>query len=116
MRNDDLVQRALLLLTHPIGRGQTIAASAQQPALDQAPKDSTVHPGEPIEAQRTGTDWRAAWRELAASTSGIESRDDPRYDKVMRWIDAATVAEMLDCWPAFCEAAQQIKIIMRAES
>lgn len=53
------------------------------------------------------------WRALTASTSGIEGKSDPRYEKVMHWIDVATTAELLGSWSGFREAAEQIRDIMR---
>ena len=73
----------------------------------------------PIEsrpAPRSPQDWLQVWRELAAVTSGIESKDDPRYERLMRWLDVAATAELLDSWPGFCEAADQVRAIMRGES
>ena len=61
-------------------------------------------------------EWLAAWRELAAATSGIESKEDPRYEPIMRWLDVATTAELLDDWTSFCEATARIKEIMRDRS
>jgi hypothetical protein len=47
--DDDLVQRALRLLTQPVERSQTIASSTQQKALDPIP---TAHSGDQIEWHR----------------------------------------------------------------
>ena len=58
-------------------------------------------------------DWLKGWQELAAVSSGIESKDDPRYEPVMRWIDVAATAELMDCWPEFCEASERVRAIMR---
>ena len=73
----------------------------------------------PIESKPAPTsqkEWLAVWRELAQLTSGIESKDDPRYERVMRWLDVATTAEILDSWAGFCEAAEELKRIMKGGS
>ena len=68
---------------------------------------------EQVPEPKTSQDWLAVWRDLAAATSGIENKDDPRYEPVMRWLDVATTAEILGSWSGFCEAAEQVKEIMR---
>lgn len=60
-------------------------------------------------------DWLKAWRELVAVSSGL-TKDDPRLEGVMRWLNICDVAFSLDSWPGFCEAAEQIREIMKGGS
>ena len=60
-------------------------------------------------------DWAQGWRGLAGLTRGIESNEDPRYEKVMRWLDVATAAELMGDWAGFCEARDELKNIMRGK-
>ena len=57
-------------------------------------------------------DWLKAWRELALVTAGLTT-NDPRLERVMRWLDVCDTAFSLDSWPAFCEADEQVREIMR---
>jgi hypothetical protein len=57
----------------------------------------------------TKTDWLAAWRELAVLTYGI-TEDDPRFEPVMRWLNACDTAFAMDSWSAFSEAASHVRI------
>jgi hypothetical protein len=60
-------------------------------------------------------DWLKAWRELAEVTSGM-TKDDPRLETVMRWLNACDVAFTIGTWTGFCEAAEQVRAIMRGRS
>ena len=61
---------------------------------------------------KNSQEWLAIWRELAEVTSGLRV-DDPRLERVMRWLDVCDTAFELDSWPAFCDAAEQVREIMR---
>lgn len=61
-------------------------------------------------------DWGKAWRELASVTAGITNQDDPRFERVMRWLDICDTAFVLDSWPSFTEAADQVREIMRGST
>jgi len=64
---------------------------------------------------RTSQQWLAAWRELAELTAGL-TKEDPRLEPVMRWLGICDVAFSIDSWPGFCEAAEQVREIMRGGS
>jgi hypothetical protein len=64
----------------------------------------------PLREQKT--DWLAAWRELAAITYGIE-KEDPRFERVMMWLNVADEAFKIDSWIAFQEAAAEVKRIAK---
>jgi hypothetical protein len=54
------------------------------------------------------TNWLAAWRELAAITSGM-TRDDPRLPPVMEALDLCDDAFRRGSWVAFRHAAAQVR-------
>jgi hypothetical protein len=62
----------------------------------------------------TSPDWSKAWRELAHVTSGLTT-DDPQQERVVRWLNVCDVAFSLGSWPGFCEAAEQVREIMRGK-
>lgn len=71
----------------------------------------------PIEtppAPRSSADWLAAWRQLADATDGITG-NDPRFEPVMRWLDVCDTAYLMESWPTFCEAAEEVKRIAKGK-
>jgi len=66
------------------------------------------------EASKTNADWLREWRELAACTYGITA-EDPRFEPVIRWLDACDVAFSLDSWETFQEAAAEVKRIAKGK-
>lgn len=60
-------------------------------------------------------DWNKAWRDLAEVTYGIPV-NDPRYERVMRWLDVADTAFALGSWPNFQEAATMLKEVAKEKS
>jgi hypothetical protein len=64
---------------------------------------------------KSSQEWLAVWRELAEVSSGL-TRDDPRLEPVMRWLNVCDVAFSLDSWPGFCEAAERVREIMRGRA
>ena len=60
---------------------------------------------------KTSADWLIHWRELAQVTYGITT-EDPRFEPVMRWLNACDVAFSIGSWPAFCEAAAEVRRIV----
>jgi len=54
------------------------------------------------------TDWLAAWRELAALTSGM-TEDDPRLPVVMAEIAKCDEAYLSGNWGAFRQAAVRVR-------
>lgn len=54
------------------------------------------------------------WRELANATDGITA-EDPRFEPVMRWLNACDVAFSLDSWETFQEAAEEVKRIAKGK-
>jgi light-regulated signal transduction histidine kinase (bacteriophytochrome) len=61
---------------------------------------------------KTNADWLTAWRELAAVTYGITD-EDPRFEPVLRWLNACDVAFALDSWAGFYEAAEAVKRVAK---
>jgi hypothetical protein len=61
-------------------------------------------------APKTKTDWLTAWRELAPVTYGI-TKDDPRFESVMRWLNICDTAFSTGSWTAFIEGAERVKQI-----
>jgi len=53
-------------------------------------------------------DWYNAWRELAALTDGITDQD-PRFSRVMAGLDQCDNAFRKGNWPAFQQAAEQVR-------
>ena len=64
---------------------------------------------------KNSQEWLAVWRELAVVSSGLTA-DDLRLEAVLRWLGVCDVAFSLDSWPSFCEAAEQVREIMRGRS
>ena len=62
-------------------------------------------PGKVREAM---TDWLAAWRELATSTSGL-TVDDPRLPLVMAALNACDEAFLSGDWIAFRQSASVVR-------
>ena len=60
------------------------------------------------ETPKTTADWLTAWQELAQVTYGL-TEEDPRFESVMRWLNACDVAFSLGSWDTFCEAAAEVK-------
>jgi hypothetical protein len=56
-------------------------------------------------------DWLAAWRELAALTSGLTA-DDPRLPVVMAVLNQCDDAYLGGNWVAFRHAAEQVRSAM----
>ena len=52
--------------------------------------------------------WLTAWRELAAITGGITA-DDSRFQPVMAALEQCDTAYLAGDWPAFQQAAQQVR-------
>ena len=71
-------------------------------------------PIEPRPAPTTSQEWLAVWRELAEVSSGL-TKDDPRLEGVLRWLNICDTAFTLGSWPGFCEAAEQARKIMRGK-
>lgn len=65
-------------------------------------------PGKVREAKR---DWLAAWRELAALTSGLTA-GDPRLPVVMAVLNQCDDAYLGGNWVAFRHAAEQVRSAM----
>lgn len=61
---------------------------------------------------KNSQEWLVVWRELAEVTSGI-TKDDPRLERIMRWLNVCDTAFTLGSWPGFCEAAEQVREIVR---
>ena len=53
-------------------------------------------------------DWLAEWRTLARITDGITA-DDPRFKPVMAALEQCDTAYLAGDWPAFQQAAQQVR-------
>jgi hypothetical protein len=64
------------------------------------------------ETPKNRTQWLVAWRELADVTYGIKPQDF-RFESIMRWLNVADVAFTIDSWPAFCEAADELRRIAK---
>src|SRR5690349_17082435 len=58
--------------------------------------------------------WLTHWSELAQATYGVE-REDPRFERIMRWLNVCETAFVLDCWPMFCEAAHEVKLAVNSQ-
>jgi len=71
-------------------------------------------PMESRPAPKTPKEWLVMWRELAHATYGITA-EDPRFEQVMRWLDACDVAFSLDSWETFQEAAEEVKRIAKGK-
>jgi hypothetical protein len=72
---------------------------------DEALKLLARAPGKVREAI---TDWLAAWRELAALTSGL-TVDDPRLPIVMAALNTCDDAYLSGDWVAFRQAAARVR-------
>jgi hypothetical protein len=58
-------------------------------------------------------DWLSAWRELAQLTYGL-TEEDPRFEWVMIWLNVCDLAFLYGSWRYFCEAAEEIKRLVKA--
>lgn len=65
-----------------------------------------------LDRPKTNADWLKVWRELAEATFGT-SASDPRYERVMRWLNVADVAFTLGSWSNFQEAAAMLKEVQK---
>jgi hypothetical protein len=70
---------------------------------------------EQVPEPKTSQEWLAVWRELAEVSSGL-TKDDPRLERVMRWLNVCDTAFTLGSWPGFCEAAEQVREIVRGRA
>ncbi len=59
-------------------------------------------------AEPVGPDWLAEWRTLARITNGIRA-DDPRFQPAMTALEQCDRAYLAGDWPAFQQAAQQVR-------
>lgn len=57
---------------------------------------------------KNNRDWLTLWRELARMTYGIE-KEDPRFQPVMNALDQCDEAFKADNWPAFEQAANDVR-------
>ncbi len=73
-------------------------------------------PGDVVRSQaRADTAaWLAAWRELAAITDGITA-DDSRFQPVMSTLEQCDTAFLANDWPAFQQAAAQVRLAVQTE-
>jgi hypothetical protein len=62
--------------------------------------------------RHTGIDWLAAWRKVAALTSGLTA-DDPRLPIVMAILNECDNAFLRGDWSAFERAAGQVRTAIR---
>lgn len=91
----------------------------------------TITPGQPVDVpderaekilakagakvQEFKPDWRAAWRELADISDGLEP-DDERLLPVVTTMNAADAAYKAHDWNGFQRAANEVRKVMGASS
>jgi len=63
------------------------------------------------ETPKPNVNWLIAWRELAQMTLGL-TEEDPRFESVMRWLNACDVVFSLGSWQTFREAEAEVKRIV----
>jgi hypothetical protein len=83
-----------------------------QGALDRITGKNSI---ESKPAPRNSKEWLEEWRELAQATYGITA-EDPRYERVMRWLNVCDTAFKLDSWSLFQEAAAMVKEIVNGKA
>jgi hypothetical protein len=61
---------------------------------------------------KTRAEWLEGWHDLAVMTYGITATD-PRCDRVLRWLNIADTAFILDSWSLFEEARAMLESVTK---